>query len=424
MRDGANRITWWSRRRAPARAVALTALALATLGCSDLLDVEVPTRVPEETLDDPQMSAVLVNSVVADFECALSNYVTATGLLTDELIISTEFIAPTSWDLRRISSDNGNLGTAGCTAFGFGVYQPLSTARFQADDAFRRIEEFPDGEVPDKPRHLATVSVYGGYALTLMGEGFCRAAIDGGPALQPAEVLREAETRFTRAIQLAQQVNATDVLNMALVGRARARLGLGDGAGAVADAEQVPEGFATLATYSSSDARRENTVFVYNQRDLMVSVDPRFRDLEVEGQPDPRVPVLDGNRVGHDGFTDMFFQQKYTSEGSPIEIATWEEAQLIIAEVQGGQEAVDAINRLRAEADLPPFSSNDPEEIAQQVLEERRRELYLESHRLADHLRLGLPFDTGLNHKGVPYGDTTCLPLPDAEILNNPNIEA
>jgi hypothetical protein len=36
-------------------------------------------------------------------------------------------------------------------------------------------------------------------------------------------------------------------------------------------------------------------------------------------------------------------------------------------------------------------------------------------------LRLNLPFDTGTTFKGVPYGNTTCLPLPDAERLANPN---
>ena len=95
-----------------------------------------------------------------------------------------------------------------------------------------------------------------------------------------------------------------------------------------------------------------------------------------------------------------------------------------MAEAQGGQNAVQAINALRSNAGLPSFSSNDPTVIRDQVIEERRRELFLEGHRLNDVLRLGLPFDTGLDPKGRPYGDTTCLPLPESEILNNPNISS
>ena len=56
------------------------------------------------------------------------------------------------------------------------------------------------------------------------------------------------------------------------------------------------------------------------------------------------------------------------------------------------------------------------------ICEERRRELYLEGHRNNDMLRFNLPFDTGLHRKGAPYGPTTCLPLPEVERLNNPNI--
>jgi starch-binding outer membrane protein, SusD/RagB family len=400
------------------------ALLVGLAGCSDILDVDLPGQVPADALDDPALAQVLVNSTIADFECAYSNYVTATGLLTDEFIISTEFIAPTSWDLRRIPPDNGNLGTSGCTAFGFGVYQPISTARFQADDNFQRIQGFPDAEVPGKVGQLATLSAYGGYALTLLGEGFCRAAIDGGPALQPAQVLALAEDRFTQAIQLADQAGNAEVRNMALVGRARVRIGMGDAPGAAADAAQVSEGFVKFATYSSTDTRRENHTYLYNIRNIQISVDPRFRGLEVEGQPDPRVPVIDGARVGQDGFTEMYFQQKYTAEGSPIRLASWNEAQLILAEALGGQDAVDAINRVRDSWGLPAFAGGDEAEIQAQVREERRRELFAEGHRLGDHLRFGLEFNTGTNHKGAAYGTTTCLPLPESEILNNPNIDS
>jgi hypothetical protein len=331
----------------------------AVAGCDSLLDVELPTRVPAEALDDPAMAAILVGGAVADFECAYANYVAATALLTDELIISTEFIAPTSWDLRSITADNGNLGTAGCNAFGFGIFQPLSTGRFQADDAHSRIEEFPDAEVPGKTGLLAASSAYAGYGLTLLGEAFCRAAVDQSAALQPAEVLGMAEQRFDIAVQEAQSAGDHELLGMAKVGRARVRLNLGNTSGAASDAREVPEGFAKMSTHSGVNARRENTLWVYNQRDLMVSVDPRFRNLVVDGAADPRVQVGDAGRVGHDGLTDLWLQLKYAQVGSSIRLASWEEAQLIIAEAEGGQSAVDAINNVRAAYGLSPFCRRD-----------------------------------------------------------------
>lgn len=130
--------------------------------------------------------------------------------------------------------------------------------------------------------------------------------------------------------------------------------------------------------------------------------------------------------MGQDGQTELWLQEKYDLD-TGIPLATWEEAQLIIAEVEGGAQAVTIINRLHERAGLPPFASTDEEEIRAHVLEERRRELFLESHRVGDVVRLrqalapaaGTPFTGSL---GGSYGGATCLPLPDVERDANPNI--
>ncbi len=402
--------------------LALVAAAAGPLtGCSSLLDVELPTRVPAQTLDNPQLAATLVAGAVGDFECALTNYITATGLLGDELIESTGWIAVFTWDQRRIFSNNGNLASGTCVDLGYGIFTPLQTARYQAEDAIRRITAFPDADVPNKPVLLATAAAYAGYAYTLLGEGFCEMTVDVGPLMPPADVLRKAEAQFTTAISLATTANNADILNMARVGRARVRLDLGKNAEAATDARAVPAGYAKNASRSTANERRWNRTYAEGQRNFYISVDPRFRNLTVGGAPDTRVGTADAGRNGHDGVTRVWFQRKYLSESAPVPIATWREAQLIIAEAEGGQAAVDAINRLRTLATLPQFSRTDPAEIRAQVREERRRELFLEGHRFNDLLRFNLPFDTGVNHKGVDYGDTKCLPLPDAERLNNPN---
>jgi starch-binding outer membrane protein, SusD/RagB family len=101
--------------------------------------------------------------------------------------------------------------------------------------------------------------------------------------------------------------------------------------------------------------------------------------------------------------------------------ASWREAQLMIAEIQGGQTAVDIINRLRSTHSLPTFSSSDPAAIRAQVIEERRRELWLQGTRLGDMLRLDEPFLSGVDPRGGPYGDGTCLPFPVIEEIGNPH---
>ncbi|MGH7129375.1 MAG: RagB/SusD family nutrient uptake outer membrane protein, partial [Planctomycetaceae bacterium] len=368
--------------------------------------MELPSRLPAEALDNPAMAPTLVLSAIADFECALANYIPATGMLTDELIGSTGWIAPTMWDQRRIFPDNGNLGEEGCTDLGWGVFRPLSTAYFTARDAGRRLSALSDEQVADRTALLGQAAAYGAYTLTLLGESFCEVAVELGPLMTPAETLQRAEQEFTSALELAQQAGDEETANMALVGRARVRLDLGKMAEAAADARLIPEGFLKVATRSGSSERRWNRVSVDFHENFYISVDPRFRDLDVDGVPDSRVVVNDAGRNGHDGVTHSFLAMKYESNADPLPIASWDEAQLIIAEAEGGQSAVDAINRLRIQAGLPLFSSADPAAIAAQVQEERRRELYLEGHRLNDFLRHGLAWDQGTTHKGVPFGPT------------------
>jgi hypothetical protein len=63
--------------------------------------------------------------------------------------------------------------------------------------------------------------------------------------------------------------------------------------------------------------------------------------------------------------------------------------------------------------------------VKAQIPEERRRELFLESHRMCDTIRCNLPLVPAAGatfHAGGTYGNQKCLPLPDIERLNNPNL--
>jgi hypothetical protein len=136
--------------------------------------------------------------------------------------------------------------------------------------------------------------------------------------------------------------------------------------------------------------------------------------------------VLKKNGIGNDGVTPWYEQQKFTAGGSPIPIASWNEAQLIYAEAVGGQAGFDAINRVRAANKVPALTGPVPtgQDFTNLVLEERRRQLFSEGQRYGDMLRYKLPFTTGVNRKGQVYSDLTCVPLPDVETQNNPNFKS
>ena len=235
--------------------------------------------------------------------------------------------------------------------------------------------------------------------------------------------------RFTRAIDAATTAGDGQILNLALVGRARAKLGLGDKAGAGADAALVPQGFSVVATRSSAKARRENFVYTYMYRELDGTVDVPFRNVTFAGVPDSRVTVIDAGILGADAATPIFQPAKYPSIDTPIPVARWEEARLILAEadVAAGNVsgAVDIINTLHANADIPAFGGGTVDEVQTQIIEERSRELFLEGQRLGDMIRYGLPLFPAAGTPfpgGGEFGTQVCFPLPNVERLNNPNI--
>ena len=84
------------------------------------------------------------------------------------------------------------------------------------------------------------------------------------------------------------------------------------------------------------------------------------------------------------------------------------------------------INALRARSSTPAYTgATDEASVMALLIEERRRELWLEGQHLFDTIRFNITLQpaTGTNFpKGGVYGNTKCLPLPNVERLNNPNL--
>lgn len=422
------------RRWAGDRLTILGLLLTTTLGaCGDVtsLKQDAPSRVLAGDLLNPQNAALLVDGAVGDFECALGHYIVAGGLITDELLDAQLGQAGWEYDRRTLfPAAQLYLPAYGCTNTQFmGVYTPLSVARFQADQAVRLLDGWTDEQVASRTDLIATASAYAGYSLVLLAEGMCSAAIDLGPEMSRAQLAAEAQKRFDRAISEGTKSGNAAIVTMTHLGRARALLDQGKLPEAATDAALVPDGFVFDATYNATPARRENRVYTQLWRDNFASVDPTFRNLTWAGQPDPRVTVVDAGANGHDRSTRIFRTTKYPAITTPIPIARSAEARLIEAEaaVAAGntQRAVDIVNALHEAAGIAPYAGGTAAEVKAQVLEERRRELYLEGQRIGDVIRnnvalqpaAGAPFP-----KGGLYGTQVCLPLPDVERNNNPNI--
>jgi starch-binding outer membrane protein, SusD/RagB family len=413
-------------------APALLALVLVA-GCDDALNVEAPGVVDAGELDRPQNAAFLVSGTISDFDCALGAYVVNQGLLGNELQDASVTASRFSLDARTLT-ETAPYGVNSCAGNPPGIYRPLATARWSADNALSSLDAWTDAEVPGRTGLIAQAAAYSGYSHLLLGEGFCSTVIEeNGPEVQPQAAFEAAVLRFNRAAEAAQASGNAQVRAMALLGRARANLNLGNGAAAAADARaalQVNPQFEIVATASSASSRRWNRVGdeFFGGR---ITVAPLFRGLTVGGEPDTRVEVVNTGTVGHDSQTPVWLATKLgptrasTLRDQPLPIATWREAHLIVAEAEGGQEAVNRINLLRAHHDLTPYAGGTGSQIAAQVREERARELFLEGHHLNDLRRFDLPnvpeAGTGYRQGGV-YGAVRCFFLPEVERNANPNV--
>ena len=210
---------------------------------------------------------------------------------------------------------------------------------------------------------------------------------------------------------------------------------LGQTAAAGVDAAKIPAGFIANTSGDAVNARRQNFSFLSINQNSWATVDPSFRGLTLNGAPDPRVAVTDANRNGTVSGTRIFTPDKYPAFGSVMPIARYAEAQLIVAEarVAAGDltGAATAINNARnTRAGMPQFSATGltAAQMVTAILEERRRELFLEGHRLGDLRRLNQPIlpaaGTVFPGGGGNYSAQSCFPLPDVEKINNPNIKS
>ena len=428
---------WYRRARAVGRTLtAALAAGLFTTACdtADMLDVQAPNSVPVDVYEDPAFATLMVNSVIGDFECAFGSFVVAEGLATDELHDSALNNGNWNMDRRDNAFTSGFYGVNSCTTV-TGIYTPLSTARGEADAAIQRLGEWTAAQVPNIKTLEAQANLYAGFSYAALGMAMCQAAFDKGPLVNQLGMFALAEQRFTAAIAAAQAASLTNVLNAAYAGRARVRLYQHNTAGAIADAQLVPAGFVFNAAMDATNARRFNHIYNAISTSGALTVETTARALTTEnGQVDPRSATIRLTTAPADGLNQIYIPTKYNAatlaagQSIPQPITRYAEAQLILAEAQGGASAVNIINTMRAASSLNPYTGpTDAASIKALVTSERQRVLFLEGYRAFDIERLNLPLVPAVGSpylQGGVYGGTVCFPVPDIEKNNNSNIVA
>ncbi len=427
-------------RRQPDRARGVrwlfAAALVSTVGCTELTSLQQsnPGSLSAATVYTPANAPLLVNGAIGDFECAFSRYVVGSGLLVDELSVAISNTSNFDYD-RRTMTTNAPYGTGTCGSNQQPpIYTTLSTARGSLDTVAAKLRGWTDAEMPtgvNRTKLIGQAAAYAGYSLVLLGEGMCSAAINVGPELTPAQIFAEAKSRFDSAIVAATAASDATTLNFATLGRARTVLDLGDAAAAATDAAKIAAGFVVNMSTDGINVRRENFVFFSINQNSYSTIDPSFRGVTINGAADARVAVTNTGKAGTTSGTQIWTADKYPTLTTVMPIARYAEAQLIVAEAKvaagdlaGAAAAINAARGTRVPA--YDVTGQSAAQVKAQIIEERRRELFLEGHRLGDIRRYALPLSpapgTAYPGGGGTYGSQSCFPLPDVERINNPNI--
>ena len=458
------------KRRTSSLGLVVVPLLAVTLGaCGDLLQVDLPGSVTADALDDPQLAETLVRTVVGDFECGLTDHWWQ-GQWMEEWLNSSNgrpsALIGSRAILSEVYADPCDSGTGPIWT----IWQvPIQDAAL----AIELIEGFDQADVAtNKDLLIATARLYEGYSIELLGESFCGVTLLGGPELSRSEAYAQAEARFDLVIASAAPASAEldDLIAAALVGRARAKLFQGDMAGVIADASdaRIPVGFQLEATYDLSPGRRNNRLTERNNNGTGMMPHRDYLDLTIkdtgptagtltiaDGEPDPRVSIsLTGDGIEKDGPRGRLkyrIQNKFPDEDSEITFSSWREAITMLGEADPAM-TVAHINTLRSMSDgvgdfiddtaWPLTAYVDGGAVANRatIVEERRRELWMQGNQAGDKIRWEasgdltpnsvVPTDTNdggtdwetVNEYGEPLAAGGCLNIPQLERDSNDNL--
>src|SRR5437867_9197209 len=142
MRSSIDRAARWM-------AVAVTCLCFAGCNTGRILKVEFPGQIPTSQINDPSLAAVLVRSVIGDFECAYSNYMSGSSVHSDEYETANSNVPLANWGERTITADENDYAIGTCEG-NFGMNLTLHTARFQAEDVSTKLAGWTDQQVPGR----------------------------------------------------------------------------------------------------------------------------------------------------------------------------------------------------------------------------------------------------------------------------------
>lgn len=484
--------TPWQRSGAARALTFGLALSVGGLaGCDSLLDVDLPTTVTDEALTDPATAQLQLNGLAGQIECGLSAFhYQAAGYEDSFERIAGAYGVYSEYDESagegNCDTDISNFDWYDPLQIGrasaYQLYDRIINEWDPADVANRE-------QVLAQTALYAAISleVFGDVFCEVAIDGGELMTPDATLAIAEDWVDRAlTHIATTGDFELPNGVTGQDDGNgiepFAHAIRARIRWARGNSAGALADIAQVPDGFTAFISREGRPQRRNKVYFHSSPGSGLVQgqitsatwddpaqSSPSFFDPAYypgNGWPDPipftgyldlgilpngraltseaiAYPVtLDDAGAVADTRVQTQLQQvaaggntlypvpvKYTSQGDDMPLVSWRELKLIQAELQPGS-AVSLVNELRTFHGLPTVSygPSSPDEIENMVIEERRRELWLEGRfwvtKVQHTDKLWFPRDFGAwPISSLPLQGGVRIAMPESEYILNDNLD-
>lgn len=391
-----------SRARASVGAICrlgMIGAALAVAGCD--LGVNNPGPIVDEALNDPRAMRPLVVGMGADLSAIVDDVGYFAGIASRDIWHSGAFEPEQYMQEGQIEPRHVN-----------GLWAGMHRARWAAESGIERMQDVLGNDFASSPL-AAEAYLWAGFSNRVLGENVCQAVIDGGVPGPNTDHFERAEAAFTEALALAEQQNETELVHAARAGRAQVRAALGDWVGAAADAAEVPDDFSFAALFSGNSPREQSWLVNESQIRAYFTV---WGTWAAETD-DPRVPWVDTGKMGVDGNSPFYRQEKYQEYGDDIDLAAGDEMRLIEAEaaLREGEwrTAVERIDAVREAAGVAPVTVANEGEAWEALRQERNIVLWMEGRRLWDLRRFDDPFLAGRDR---------CIPISENEENTNPNV--
>jgi hypothetical protein len=439
----------WSATR-----TALVALLTGTLPACNILDVENPNNVTEESLTDASVANALASGALARTALGVSNVTLANATASDEIIWIGSRDAWQQLDFGiLLNPENEFTDTA---------FIDISVGRWLADEAVRRIEGYQQAGTLKDPNILARAYLYAAAVYTSIAD-MHQDFVLTSDALDPVAPVGAANmsTLYDQAIDYltkALEITSTGELGGTLYAmRARARHARGvwgkinppgtiaanplvSDAAAAADAEaalsRVQPDFKYQYQYSASSINNVMGDWVNERAEQTFGPAYTVNDVAT---PSKVLSIALKDPITNAPAPAFAAVMKEFQDGgvyAPYTVVSAREMHLIIAEhalatVDAGA-FTSAINNLRALDGLTPFSGQVDAQTL--LIHSRQANLFLQGKRLNDMYRFKLSTPAGVApwHKGGGEWKSgsdavarpgTRLPISCREWRSNPQVQ-